>query len=71
MGVHLSEEEEGRRLNDATSFEKALVSLGRCIVSLPDVRQAELREGLGVRLPKTKKICHGQNLPPRYPLRRR
>jgi len=41
MGVHLSEEEEGRRLIDATSFEKALVSLGRCIVSLPDVRQAE------------------------------
>lgn len=40
MGAHVSEEEEGRRLIDATSFEKALVSLGRCIVSLPDVRQA-------------------------------
>jgi len=41
MGVHLSEEEEGRRLIDATFFEKALVSLGRCIISLPGVQQAE------------------------------
>jgi len=41
MVVHFWEGVEGTRLIDATFFEKVLVFLGRCIVSLPDVRQAE------------------------------